>query len=333
MEKWFDPCEGKGEGEGHEDELFWVRSQSTSTRNGDLGWFVDNVVPKIDHKFSLITSDGAASLPGGEYYEQKLLGNPWLQRWYMQDYGGVTSSSSTNKAYIIPVGFDLHSHIFRENFSRDPMRNAWSRSQKIDWMVQLRGKALLEGGVDDDGETKRKLPPALGQSSELEVYLPPMSSSSQDRIDAVQLLHSKKCRNEGHIVPAFDPRWGGSGSGSGCTSCLFPSLRGSSRGRMTQEKLWESYSTRLFALSPRGTGLDSHRTWELLFFGAVPIVKSSSLDPLYAGLPVIILDDWSDLCEAGTLERKWDEVKAFWPVKDDRVFTTQYWLEKGVKGA
>ena len=53
-----------------------------------------------------------------------------------------------------------------------------------------------------------------------------------------------------------------------------------------------------FTLSPRGNGLDCHRTWEALWMGSIPIVKSSSLDSLYAGLPVLIVDDWSLINEA-----------------------------------
>ncbi len=35
-----------------------------------------------------------------------------------------------------------------------------------------------------------------------------------------------------------------------------------------------------FSISPRGFGLDTHRLWESLYLGTVPIVKTSSLDSL-----------------------------------------------------
>ena len=50
-----------------------------------------------------------------------------------------------------------------------------------------------------------------------------------------------------------------------------------------------------FVLSPRGNGLDAHRTWEALLVGAIPIVRSSALNPLYSQLPVLIVRDWSDV--------------------------------------
>ena len=50
-----------------------------------------------------------------------------------------------------------------------------------------------------------------------------------------------------------------------------------------------------FWLSPRGNGLDCHRTWEALYLDIIPIVFSSSLDILYTDLPVLIINDWRDI--------------------------------------
>ncbi|CAF1472127.1 unnamed protein product [Rotaria magnacalcarata] len=44
-------------------------------------------------------------------------------------------------------------------------------------------------------------------------------------------------------------------------------------------------------LSPRGNGIDCHRTWKTLYLDAIPIVWHSTLDPLYADLPIIIIND------------------------------------------
>ncbi len=57
--------------------------------------------------------------------------------------------------------------------------------------------------------------------------------------------------------------------------------------------------------SPVGNGRDCHRTWELLFFGVVPIVRTSTLDALYDNLPVIIVSEWSAVSEPKKLESKW----------------------------
>jgi hypothetical protein len=73
-------------------------------------------------------------------------------------------------------------------------------------------------------------------------------------------------------------------------------------------KEYEAYLTELaqakFALSPRGNGLDTHRTWECLLVGTIPIVKTSSLDPLFANLPVLIVQDWSEINENFLLKKE-----------------------------
>jgi len=59
--------------------------------------------------------------------------------------------------------------------------------------------------------------------------------------------------------------------------------------------LWREKTRYAFIVSPHGNGLDCHRTWESLALGNIVIVKRSPLDSLYDGLPVAIVDDWSDI--------------------------------------
>jgi hypothetical protein len=77
-------------------------------------------------------------------------------------------------------------------------------------------------------------------------------------------------------------------------------------------KNWQDYLIELgqskFVLSPHGNGLDCCRTWETLYMGSIPIVKTSSLDSLYADLPVIIVNDWNEVTEE-FLNKKWEEMK------------------------
>jgi hypothetical protein len=52
-----------------------------------------------------------------------------------------------------------------------------------------------------------------------------------------------------------------------------------------------------YVISPHGNGLDCHRTWEAIILGCIPIVKTSPLDSMYKGLPVLIVNDWSDITQ------------------------------------
>ena len=59
----------------------------------------------------------------------------------------------------------------------------------------------------------------------------------------------------------------------------------------------KDYNKYLFVLSPRGNGLDCHRTWELFLAGAIIITITSSLDDMYIknNLPVVILNNIDEL--------------------------------------
>ena len=51
----------------------------------------------------------------------------------------------------------------------------------------------------------------------------------------------------------------------------------------------------MFVVCPHGNGYDTHRLWEALILGCIPIVRTSGLDKLYDGLPVLIVKEWSEI--------------------------------------
>ena len=48
-------------------------------------------------------------------------------------------------------------------------------------------------------------------------------------------------------------------------------------------------------LCPRGNGLDTHRSWETLYLGRIPVVKSSAMDAVFDELPVILVNNWENM--------------------------------------
>lgn len=80
-----------------------------------------------------------------------------------------------------------------------------------------------------------------------------------------------------------------------------------------------------FIISPRGNGLDTHRLWEALYMGSIPVVKSSSLDPLYKDLPVLIIPEWEEVTEALLKEKQIEFSKKKSP--SEKLFI-QYWLDQ-----
>ena len=64
-------------------------------------------------------------------------------------------------------------------------------------------------------------------------------------------------------------------------------------GVMPRTPLWKDMSHYAFVLSPRGMGMDCHRTWEALCLGCIPIVTYHY--SLFNDLPVLVVKDWSDI--------------------------------------
>jgi hypothetical protein len=67
--------------------------------------------------------------------------------------------------------------------------------------------------------------------------------------------------------------------------------------KTTRMNCWKNMIQCKYVISPHGNGLDCHRTWEALILGCIPIVKTSPLDPMFAGLPVLIVQKWSDITQ------------------------------------
>jgi hypothetical protein len=55
----------------------------------------------------------------------------------------------------------------------------------------------------------------------------------------------------------------------------------------------ERLAAAYFCVSPRGNGIDGHRTWEALYLRTVPVVTRSVVTDHHSDLPMIVLDDWS----------------------------------------
>lgn len=89
---------------------------------------------------------------------------------------------------------------------------------------------------------------------------------------------------------------------------------------------WKKQTEYAFVVSPHGNGLDCHRTWEALMLGCIPIVKTSPLDPLFEGLPILIVKEWSDV-NAELLSRTQKEYaeKSDWQMEK---LTLVYWIER-----
>ena len=68
--------------------------------------------------------------------------------------------------------------------------------------------------------------------------------------------------------------------------------------RMPKLQMLETYARAQFVLSPRGNGVDCHRTWDVLAVGAIPVVlrHGPAFDAVFDGQPVLLVRSWAEVC-------------------------------------
>lgn len=106
-----------------------------------------------------------------------------------------------------------------------------------------------------------------------------------------------------------------------------PAVRFQTR-KVRRIELWREKTRYAFVVSPHGNGLDCHRTWESLVLGNIVIVKRSSLDPLYDGLPVVIVDDWSEITAQNLSKWHGEHAAACEASSVRERLTNRYWIER-----
>jgi hypothetical protein len=80
-----------------------------------------------------------------------------------------------------------------------------------------------------------------------------------------------------------------------------------------------------FVLCPEGNGTDTHRTWETLYLGSIPIEKRNINNSFYTDLPICFVDSWSDITE-DFLNSEFERIKnSKWNLEKLKF---SYWREK-----
>lgn len=116
--------------------------------------------------------------------------------------------------------------------------------------------------------------------------------------DLKQNLRNPKSDGEGSVIVAYgmsnpperQPAWDHMCNNSSLLKAMSVCYNG-----VDIQTHYRRMSRSRFVVSPHGVGLDSYRTYEALYLGSYPIVKKSSLDEMYKGLPVLIVDSWSEI--------------------------------------
>jgi hypothetical protein len=88
------------------------------------------------------------------------------------------------------------------------------------------------------------------------------------------------------------------------------------------EKYLQNTRNHKFAICPRGNGVDTHRLWEALYVGSIPIVRRDTAMHTFADLPICWVDNWKDVTPE-FLEEEYNRIMtSSWNLKK---LTIGYW--------
>jgi hypothetical protein len=96
---------------------------------------------------------------------------------------------------------------------------------------------------------------------------------------------------------------------------------------MSREEFWLSCKDHAFVLCPPGNGPDTHRTWEVLMLGRIPIVDAIPLNKVFEGLPVWAIQGLKNLAHISEadLKKKFFEFVDKWDTYDWSKLSLNYW--------
>lgn len=99
--------------------------------------------------------------------------------------------------------------------------------------------------------------------------------------------------------------------------------------KQTRTTFWKSCNSCSFVICPFGNGLDTHRTWEVLILGRIPIIPKSELNSIFEGLPYIEMEDneWNEITEEW-LYKKYLEIVSNWDNYKWERLSLKYWCEQ-----
>lgn len=98
--------------------------------------------------------------------------------------------------------------------------------------------------------------------------------------------------------------------------------------KWTESQNFENYIANMhkyyFCVCCNGRGIDTHRVYEAMNCGAIPIVITSHIDYLYRDLPVLIIRDWEEITPT-FLKEKYREMKH--KKYNFKMLFPSYWVE------
>jgi hypothetical protein len=92
-----------------------------------------------------------------------------------------------------------------------------------------------------------------------------------------------------------------------------------------RERYLLNLQSHIFTLCPRGNGVDTHRIWEAIYMGCIPIVKNNLVHKDWKDLPILWIDEWDCITEEylhASYRSMLETDYAFEKIK------VQYWIDR-----
>jgi len=100
----------------------------------------------------------------------------------------------------------------------------------------------------------------------------------------------------------------------------------STGARCSYDSYIQDIKNHLFIASPRGNGIDCHRTWEALYCGSIPLVDKHFMYDTYKNLPIIQVEDWNSI-NADILKPYVEKYRNSDIFTDVEMLKLTYWLD------
>lgn len=219
--------------------------------------FVRQVLPLVKAHFVLVSGDSGCRCVPSEFRSEAraILECSKVIHWYTQDYDG---SGPAERISPIPLGIDFHSL----------SENAYWGEEVSSPIDQERALLSIAENLPPLAARHKRVYADFGWQRVFGLYRRLRPFEGTRFHENRRQLAKKLRRNELVYFQA---------------------------GPLARREMWRRRGEYAFVLSPHGWGLDCHRTWEALALGHIVLAPSSSLDPLYADLPVVPLKSWSEI--------------------------------------
>ena len=78
--------------------------------------------------------------------------------------------------------------------------------------------------------------------------------------------------------------------------------------RTNMDSYFTNVAAHKFMAAPYGNGFDTHRLWEALYLGTVPIIRRNIFTSFYEDLPICFINEWEEVT-IDFLKREYDRIK------------------------